>query len=118
MAYSFGEWTQLHHFFLLVIAVDYVTGVAASLKEGKGLSSAFGFWGIAKKGLMLLIVMIAHRMDLLLGTNLVMIGTIYFYTANELVSITENYGRMGLPLPDVIRRMITVLKNKGDSGRN
>ncbi|MEF3303718.1 phage holin family protein [Paenibacillus sp. GYB003] len=112
--YMFGGWSELVQLFFLLIAVDYATGIAASLKQGRGLNSLKGFWGIWKKGLMVVIVMIGHRFDLLLGTNLFMVGFIYFYMANELVSITENCGKLGLPLPDRVRKLIEVLKNKQD----
>lgn len=111
--FAFGEWTSLLGFFLLTIIVDYITGIIASIKEKQGLSSEVGFWGLAKKGLMLLIIMLAHQMDVVLDTDFIMTGSIYFYIANELISITENYGKMGLPLPEVIRKLITVLKDKG-----
>jgi phage-related holin len=52
-------------------------------------------------------------MDLLLGSDVLMVGAIYFYLANELISVTENYGRLGLPLPDQIKRIIAVLKDRG-----
>ncbi|OAB31771.1 holin [Paenibacillus macquariensis subsp. defensor] len=111
--YFLGGWSELISFFLLAIVIDYLTGIAASLKEGDGLSSNVGFWGLAKKGLMLLVVILAHRLDVLLGADVIMIGAIYFYLANELISITENYGRFGLPLPKQIKDIIAVLKQKG-----
>ncbi|OAB34235.1 holin [Paenibacillus glacialis] len=111
--YLLGEWSELISFFLFAIVIDYVTGILASLKEGKGLSSSVGFWGLAKKGLMLLVVILAHRLDELFGTDVIMIGAIYFYLANELISVTENYGRMGLPLPNKIRDVIAIFKQKG-----
>ena len=111
--YFFGGWSELISFFLLAIVIDYGTGIAASIKEGNGLSSSVGFWGIAKKGLMLLVVILAHRLDVLMGTDVIMIGSIYFYLANELISVTENYGRLGLPLPNWIREIIAIFKKKG-----
>ena len=111
--YLFGGWSELISFFLLAIVIDYVTGLAASIKEGKGLSSKVGFWGLAKKGLMLLVVILAHWLDVLMGTDVIMIGSIYFYLANELISVTENYGRLGLPLPNRIREIIAIFKQKG-----
>ena len=111
--YLLGGWTELISFFLFAIVIDYLTGLAASIKEGKGLSSKVGFWGIAKKGLMLLVVILAHRLDVLMGTDVIMIGSIYFYLANELISVTENYGRLGLPLPNWIREIIAIFKQKG-----
>lgn len=112
--YMFGGWTELTQLLFLVMALDYVTGIAASIKTGKGLNSEKGFWGIWKKGLIIVIVMVGHRFDLLLGTDMFMVGFIYFYLANELISITENCGLLGLPLPGAIRKLIEVLKDKGD----
>lgn len=113
VTYAFGAWSELLSFFLLVMAMDYVTGIVASLKEGSGLNSSVGFWGIAKKGLVLLVIVLAHRIDILCGTNAVMVGAIYFYLANELVSIIENCGRMGVPLPEQVKELISALKRIG-----
>ncbi|OCT10988.1 holin [Paenibacillus pectinilyticus] len=112
--YTFGGWSELIGLFLMAILVDYVTGIAASMKEQQGLNSQVGFWGLARKGLMLLVIMLAHRMDILMNTDLMMTGAIYFYLANELISITENYGRLGLPLPVFVKQMIQVLRSKGE----
>ncbi|CAM2950457.1 phage holin family protein [Paenibacillus sediminis] len=113
VTYLTGGWSESLSFLLFVIAVDVISGVSASVKEGKGLSSAVGSAGLAKKGLMLLVILLAHRMDVLLGTDIAMSGAVYFYIANELISIVENYGRIGLPLPEKMRDIIAVLKNKG-----
>jgi toxin secretion/phage lysis holin len=82
------------------------------MREQRGLNSQVGYWGLARKGLMLLVIMLAHRMDILMDTDLMMTGAIYFYLANELISITENYGRLGLPLPSFLKQMIQVLRGK------
>jgi toxin secretion/phage lysis holin len=101
------------------MGVDYISGVAASLREGKGLSSSAGFWGLGKKGLMLLVVLVAHRVDVLMHVNLAMGAAIYFYIGNELLSIIENYGRIGLPLPDKLRNAVKLLRNRdGDRPPN
>ncbi|WP_139992431.1 phage holin family protein [Paenibacillus paridis] len=113
ITFAFGSWVESLTLLVVAMGIDYVTGVTASLKEGKGLNSAFGAWGLARKGLMLLVILLAHRIDILLELpNVTMGAAIYFYIANELISITENYGRMGLPLPDRVRKMIEVLKDK------
>jgi toxin secretion/phage lysis holin len=112
--FAFGHWTEALTFLLCAIAADIISGTSASIKEGRGLNSAIGSAGLAKKGLMLLVIVLAHRMDVLLATDSTVMGAaIYFYIANELVSLTENYGRHGLPLPDGVKRVITVLKSKG-----
>lgn len=100
---------------LLVVAmgIDYVSGITASIKDGRGLNSLFGAWGLARKGLMLLVILLAHRIDILLDTAHATMGAaIYFYIANELISIIENYGRIGLPLPERLRKIIEVLRSK------
>lgn len=117
ISYAFGQWTELLSFFLLAVVIDIATGVSASLREGSGLSSAVATAGAQKKALMFLAILLAHRMDALMATDFVMTGAIYFYLANELVSITENYGRHGLPLPDAIRRVIAVLKDRSNDGK-
>lgn len=118
LTYSFGGWSELLGFFFLAMLVDYATGIFASIKERSGLSSKVGFIGIFKKFLMAVVVVMAHRMDILLGSDVIMIGAIYFYLANELISITENYGRLGLPLPPQVKQIIQVLKSKGDGPPN
>ncbi|MDD9266035.1 holin family protein [Paenibacillus sp. GCM10023248] len=114
LTYAYGGWSELLSLFFIAMVVDYITGIGASIKEEKGLSSKVGFLGIFKKFLMAVVVVLAHRMDILLGTNVLMTGAIYFYLANELISITENYGRLGLPMPPKLKEMIQVLKAKGD----
>ncbi|MDQ6421819.1 phage holin family protein [Paenibacillus sp. LHD-117] len=113
LTFAFGGWSESLTFLLVAMGADYVTGVIASIKEGKGLSSSIGAWGLARKGLSILVVLLAHRIDILLGIeDMTMGAAIYFYIANELISVTENYGRLGLPLPERIRKMIAVLKEK------
>lgn len=77
ITYAFGGWSDLLSFFLLTIAIDYITGIAASIKEGKGLDSNTGYWGLARKGLILLVILLAHRLDLLMKTNVVMNASVF-----------------------------------------
>ncbi|OAB43965.1 phage holin family protein [Paenibacillus antarcticus] len=122
VAFTFGGWSDLLSIFLVVILIDYVTGVLAAIKDRSGLNSKIGFWGITRKALMFIVILLAHQMDILLGQDLGVVksGAIYFYMANELISITENYGRLGLPLPNKVTRIIKILKNKdtSDDGKN
>lgn len=112
ISYAFGGWSGILEILLLVFAVDYISGCAASIKEKKGLKSTVGFFGICKKGLMLLMVFLGHRFDLALGLNIVMNGIIYFWLANELVSILENYARCGLKTPVILNKILTILQEK------
>ncbi|MFF2887859.1 holin family protein [Paenibacillus sp. NPDC057967] len=114
IGFAFGHWTEALTFLLIAIAADIITGTYASVKEGRGLNSAVGSVGLAKKGLMFLVILLAHRMDVLLDMQAVTMSTVvYFYIANEMVSFVENIGRAGLPLPGAIKKLIEVLKDKG-----
>lgn len=113
LVFAFGVWPESLTVLLVAMAIDYVTGISAALREKKGLNSSVGAWGLARKGIMLLVIMLAHRIDILLGLNAIaMGGAIYFYLANELISVTENLGRIGVPMPDRLRDLIEVLRNK------
>ncbi len=114
VTFAFGVWDELLSLLVIAMAVDYVTGLAAAVRSGTGLNSNIGFWGLARKGLMLTVILLAHRIDLLMGTDIIKGGAIYFYLVNELISITENYARIGLPLPDKLRQAIAVLKKQED----
>lgn len=110
-AYFFGGWSQMLMLFFFVIIMDYVTGVMAAIIE-KNLSSAVGYKGIIKKFSMVLLVALAYQLDKFTGNDVIMTGTILFFIANELVSIVENYGRIGLPLPPQIKNIIKILREK------
>ncbi len=112
VTFAFGGWDQLLSLLAIAMAIDYITGLAAAVRTGTGLNSNIGFWGLARKGLMLTVVLLAHRIDLIMGTDIIKGGAIYFYLVNELISITENYAKIGLPLPDKLRQAIMVLKKQ------
>lgn len=108
-----------------LMAVDVVTGLLAAIMnksiktEGGGLSSGATFKGICKKFLMLILIYTGFRIDALLGTNgMVREGAIIAFSLNELISIVENAGLCGIPIPTIITNSIEVLKKKGDSKIN
>lgn len=115
ITYGFGGWSGLLEVFLLALAIDYITGVAASVKEGKGLSSEIGLWGLLKKALMVIAVLFAYRVDVAFGTDYVMAGMIYALLVNEIISLAENYSRLGLPLGDHLKPILSIFKNKGEA---
>ncbi|MEK4006104.1 phage holin family protein [Paenibacillus sp. FSL H3-0333] len=115
--YFFGGWSTLLHFMLICMALDYISGCFASVIEGKGLSSAVGFKGITKKVFMILTIYLAHYADMAVGVDWIMIGTTWFWIANELVSLAENYARMGLPFPESLKKLITVVKDRSNQSQ-
>jgi toxin secretion/phage lysis holin len=113
-SFLFGGWPALLQVLLMFIVIDYVTGLIAAAYSGK-LSSRVGFKGIAKKIIMIAMVAVAYGIDLVLGgSSFFRDAVIYFYIINELISILENAGKVGLPLPNVLKEAIDVLKRKGN----
>lgn len=113
VSFLFGGWSSLLNILLAFVIIDYVTGVAAAAKEGK-LNSNTGGWGIAKKVSIFVIVAVAHLVDSALGgSHLFRDAAIFFFLANELLSLLENAGRLDAPIPPVLRKAVEVLKGKG-----
>ena len=101
-SFLWGGWSALIQTLVLFIVIDYVFAVlvAASLGE---LSSKKGFRGIAKKVSILVLVAVAHQIDQILGDgHFIKDAVIFFYIANELLSILETVGKTNLPIPVVI----------------
>ena len=106
---------------IISMAVDFIMGLLLagvfhkSNKSTLGnLDSRAGWKGLCKKSVTLLFVLIAHRLDVSLGTDYIRTATIIGFIANEVISIVENAGLMGIPLPEVIIKAIEILKNKGE----
>jgi toxin secretion/phage lysis holin len=109
-----GGWTTLLQILLAFMVIDQITGLIASYIEGK-LSSKVGFKGIAKKVIMVFVVVVAHFLDEAIGTkSVIRDGTIFFYLGNELLSFIENAGRAGVKLPTQLVNAVAILKGKGD----
>lgn len=117
----FGGWTAGLTTLLIFMGIDYITGLLCagvfhnSKKTDTGtLESGECYKGLIRKGIMLLIVLAAHRLDLLIGANYIKDGVCIAFTANELISIVENSGLMGVPIPAVITNAIDILKKQQD----
>jgi toxin secretion/phage lysis holin len=118
IAAFFGGWDAALATLILFMAVDYVTGLlVAGLFQNSGksesgaLESRAGFKGLCKKGVELLVVLVACRLDLVMGSNFIRDAVIVAFVVNETISIIENAGLMGVPIPEVITNAIEVLKN-------
>ena len=119
ISFLFGGWSAAMTTLSICMAIDYITGfaVAAVFKKSPkstsgALESRAGFKGLCRKGAILLMVLIAHRLDLALGTAFIKDGVITAYILNDVVSIIENVGLMGLPMPSVITKAIDMLKKE------
>ena len=120
----FGAWTQMHTILVAAMATDYITGcVVAALgrspkTEGGGLSSKVGFVGLAKKGFIMAIVLLATMLDRALGNTAMVFqsAALCYYVANEGLSVLENTGALGVPFPDRIRQALESMReqNRGE----
>lgn len=120
---AFGGWDSALKSLIIFMAVDYITGLMVagvfhnSKKTATGtLESRAGFKGLCRKALILLFVLIAHRLDIMCEVDYIRNAVIIGFCANDLISIIENAGLMGVPLPEVIVKSVDVLQSK--SGLN
>ena len=121
ISWLLGGWDSAVVTLLIFMAIDYISGLAvagvfhASRKTDSGaLESRAGWKGLCKKAMALLFVLIAHRLDMVIGTTYIRDAVVIAFVANELISIVENAGLMGVPLPAVIERSIDLLQKKVD----
>lgn len=112
LTYLFGGWSALLGILLAFVILDYITGFIAAGSKGE-LSSAVGFNGIGRKIGIFVLVAVAHLVDRALGDGtLIRDAAIFFYIANELLSVIENAGVLGVPVPDILLRAVDILKGK------
>ncbi len=112
--FLWGELDGLMLALIAFMAIDYITGLIAGY-QARELSSRTGFLGIARKGLMLLVVAVAHILDTqVLGgeSSVCRSAAIGFYLANEGLSIMENTTRLGVPWPPAIVKALRQIKDK------
>jgi len=114
---ALGGWDALLRALVFFIVLDYASGLLASGIEGR-LSSRVGFKGVAKKVLILMLVAVAFKVDQLTSTQLMRNSVVGFYLGIEGLSILENAGRVGIPLPAVLKNTLEVLKNKDGKGED
>ncbi len=121
--YLLGGWDMALQTLIIFMAVDYITGLVvagifhkSNKSETGALQSKAGWRGLCKKGMTLLVVLVATQLDRLTGTEIIRDAVIIGYVANECISIIENAGLMGLPVPKVLINAIDVLKKKEQEG--
>ena len=115
IGYFIGGMDGLMIILLVLMGIDYITGVMCGIANKK-LSSKIGFIGICRKVLILLMVGIANLLDV----NIIQTGsmlrsaTLFFYISNEGVSVLENAARLGLPIPKKIKDVLEQLHDKSE----
>ena len=120
----FGGWDAAMMTLVIVMAIDYITGLivagvfhASPKSENGALESRAGWKGLCRKGVTMLVVLVACRLDMALGSKFIRDAAIIGFIANEVISITENAGLMGVPIPAALVKAIEILKkNSEDKG--
>ena len=117
----FGGWDTGLATLVVFMGIDYVSGIIVAgvfhksrKTENGALEAGIGWKGLCRKGMTLLFVLIAYRLDLAIGTTYIRDAVVIGFIANELISITENAGLMGIPLPGIIIKAIEVLSKKAE----
>ncbi len=119
----YGGWSDGMTTLLIFMLVDYVTGILVaavfhrSKKSETGSLTSLACWqGLVRKGITLLIVLIGCRLDLLIGTNYIRDAAVIAFCVSEALSILENAGLMGVPIPSAITKAVEVLKREEEGG--
>jgi toxin secretion/phage lysis holin len=117
--YILGAWDEPLKILIIFMIIDYITGVIAAAIQGK-VNSHIGFNGILRKSTILLVLIVAVLLDRLLNQGVWVFRTVvcYFYIANEGISILENSGKCGLPLPKKLVNVLEQLKKKGEEEKD
>lgn len=123
IAAAFGGWNSALTTLCILMLADYVTGLIVacvfhnSPKTESGLLDSHACWkGLIKKCMVLLFVLIAARLDLVVGTSYLKDAVCIAYIVSECISLIENAGLMGVPVPDAIKNAIAALKDKTPEG--
>ena len=117
LGYFLGGCDGLLYALLAFVVVDYITGVMCAISDNT-LSSEVGFKGICRKALIFLLVGIANILDVqVIGTGSVLrTAIIFFYISNEGVSLLENAGHLGLPIPEKMKDVLQQLHDRSEKG--
>ena len=125
LANIFGGWTSDLATLIILMVIDFSMGLliaAVWKKSGKSQNGALSSWsawkGLCRKGVSLLFVLIGYRLDLVLGLDYIRAAVIIGFIASELISIVENAGVMGVPLPNIIEKAIDILKDKAEESED
>lgn len=110
-----GGWDKVMEILVILIVMDYLTGVGLALKE-KQLNSEIGSKGLLKKAAIFIVIILAAQLDQVINNpaNLFRTAAGLFYIANEGISITENIGKIGVPLPAFIEKALAQLRKASD----
>lgn len=111
-----GGWDSAFEILLIIITLDYITGLANAFKK-KEVNSRIGYMGIMKKISIFIVIILSAQMDRIVGdeNHLFRNCTSFFFSANEAISVLENVGQLGIKLPSFLKNSFVNLKDTCDS---
>lgn len=122
VARLFGGWDAALTTLVIFMAIDYITGMLVAgvfhkseKTENGALESRAGLIGLCRKGVILLVVLVACRLDITVGSTFIKDATVIAFIVNETISIIENAALMGVPIPAPIVQAIDILRKKSES---
>lgn len=125
VASLFGGWSAALTTLVIFMGIDYFSGLLVAgvfhnskKTESGALESKAGWKGLCRKGMTLLIVLIGYRLDLAIGVNYIKDAVTIAFIANETISIVENAGLMGVPMPEILTKAIDVLNSKSKANND
>ena len=122
---AIGGWDASMQLLVLTMVIDYITGILVagvwhkSAKSANGaLESRAGFKGLIRKGCILAMVLIAHYMDMAIGTQYIRDALVIGFAANEIISILENLSLMGVQYPEVLKKALDIMQDKSQANHS
>ena len=122
---ALGGWDTSMQLLVIAMIVDYMTGVAVAAvwhksakSESGALESRAGFKGLIRKGCIIALVLIAHYMDLAIGTQYIRDALVIGFAANEIISVLENLSLMGIQYPEIIKRALDIMQDKSQANHS
>ena len=122
---AIGGWDASMQLLVLAMVIDYITGILVagvwhkSAKSSNGaLESRAGFKGLIRKGCILAMVLIAHYMDMAIGTQYIRDALVIGFAANEIISILENLSLMGVQYPQIIQKALDIMQDKSQANHS
>lgn len=120
LSYFIGGVDIMFIVLCVFLVVDYIAGILVALvfknstkTESGKLNSTVSFKGLCKKFFVVILVGVSHLLDVVLGTNFIRGGVMIAFISNEIISIIENAGLMGIPIPSPLKKAIDILQEKG-----
>ena len=122
---AIGGWDASMQLLVLAMVIDYITGILVagvwhkSAKSANGaLESRAGFKGLIRKGCILAMVLIAHYMDMAIGTQYIRDALVIGFAANEIISTLENLSLMGVQYPQIIQKALDIMQDKSQANHS